>query len=119
MIKVKRVYDPASAEDGQMFLVDRLWLRGMKKENLKIAAWIKEVAPSNDLRHWYGHDPDRWCEFNERYFHELDAHPSSWRPLVEAAGKGDITLLFSTRELERNNAISLRAYLEKQLKIAR
>jgi uncharacterized protein YeaO (DUF488 family) len=117
MINIKRVYDPASVEDGQRFLVDRLWPRGLKKEALKIEAWFKEVAPSNELRHWYGHDPDKWCEFNERYFAELDKEPEAWHPLVEAARKGNITLLFSTRELKLNNAVSLRAYLEKRLKI--
>jgi uncharacterized protein YeaO (DUF488 family) len=117
MIRIKRVYDAASPEDGQRFLVDRLWPRGMKKEVLKINAWYKEVAPTNDLRHWYGHDPDKWCEFNERYFNELDSKPDTWHPLLEAARQGDITLLFSTRELERNNAVTLRAYLEKQLKL--
>jgi len=116
MIKVKRVYTPAVSEDGQRFLVDRLWPRGMKKEVLKIEAWYKGVAPSNELRHWYGHDPDKWCEFNQRYFAELDGKPDIWRPLLEAARKGNITLLFSTKELERNNAVTLRAYLEKQLK---
>lgn len=119
MIRIKRVYDSASAEDGQRFLVDRLWPRGVKKEALKIEAWHKEVAPSDELRHWYGHDPDKWCKFNERYFAELDQAPQAWMPLVEAASKGNITLLFSTRELERNNAVSLRAYLEKQLKMGR
>ncbi len=117
MIGVKRVYDPASQTDGQRYLVDRLWPRGIKKEKLKMQAWIKEVAPSDDLRHWYGHDPDKWCEFNERYFKELDGKPEAWRPLLEAARKGKITLLFSTKELERNNATSLRAYLEKHLKM--
>ncbi len=117
MITVKRVYLPASEEDGQRFLVDRLWPRGIKKEALKMIAWYKDVAPSDELRHWYGHDPDRWCEFNERYFAELDAHPQAWRPLLEAARKGDITLLFSTKELKLNNAVSLRAYLEQQLKM--
>jgi uncharacterized protein YeaO (DUF488 family) len=117
MITVKRVYEPAATQDGQRFLVDRLWPRGMKKEKLQITAWIKEVAPTNELRHWYGHDPDRWCEFSERYFKELDDKPDTWRPLLEAARKGDITLLFSTRELERNNAITLRSYLERQLKM--
>lgn len=119
MIYVKRVYSPASAEDGQRFLVDRLWPRGIKKEDLKVQAWLKEAAPSNELRHWYGHDPDRWCEFNERYFHELDSNQPAWKPLVEAAHHGDVTLLYSTRELERNNAVSLRAYIEKQLKMER
>jgi uncharacterized protein YeaO (DUF488 family) len=116
MIIVKRVYLPSSTEDGQRFLVDRLWPRGIKKEDLLMQAWIKEVAPSNELRRWYGHDPDKWCEFNKRYFDELDANPKAWRPLLEAARKGHITLLFSTKELELNNAVSLRAYLEQQLK---
>jgi uncharacterized protein YeaO (DUF488 family) len=116
MIKVKRVYSPASKEDGQRFLVDRLWPRGIKKETLAIQDWNKEVAPSNELRQWYGHDPDKWCEFNERYFKELDERPNTWQSLLEAAKQGDITLLYSTTELERNNAVSLRAYLEKQLK---
>ena len=117
MIRVKRIYDPATQDDGQRFLVDRLYPRGIKKENLHIVSWNKDVAPSNELRHWYGHDPDKWCEFNERYFKELDSQPAAWRPLLEAARQGDITLLFSTKELERNNAVSLRAYLEKHLKM--
>jgi uncharacterized protein YeaO (DUF488 family) len=116
MIKIKRVYDPISANDGERFLVDRLWPRGMSKEKLKIVSWIKEVAPTDELRHWYGHDPEKWCEFNKRYFAELDEKPGVWQPLLEAARKGDITLLFSSRELERNNAVSLCAYLQKQLK---
>jgi uncharacterized protein YeaO (DUF488 family) len=116
MINIKRVYAPASPDDGQRFLVDRLWPRGKKKESLKIEAWLKELAPSNDLRHWYGHDPDKWCEFNERYFAELDGKPDAWHPLLQAAHQGKITLLFSTTELERNNAVTLRAYLEKKLK---
>lgn len=117
MIHIKRVYDAASPEDGQRFLVDRLWPRGVKKDDLQIEAWYKEVAPSNDLRHWYGYDQDKWCDFNERYFAELDGKPQVWEPLMEAAHQGDITLLFSTKELKRNNAVTLRAYLEKQLKL--
>jgi uncharacterized protein YeaO (DUF488 family) len=116
MINVKRVYSPVSVEDGQRFLVDRLWPLGIKKETLKIKAWIKDVAPSNELRHWYGHDPDKWCEFNKRYFDELDQKPNTWQPVLEAARKGDITLLFSSKELELNNAVTLRAYLEQRLK---
>jgi uncharacterized protein YeaO (DUF488 family) len=117
MIRVKRIYEPALSEDGQRYLVDRLWPRGVKKEDLKLEAWVKEAAPSDDLRHWFGHDPDKWCEFNERYFNELDSKPETWRPLLEAARKGDVTLLFSSKELKNNNAVSLRAYLEKQLKM--
>lgn len=116
MIKIKRVYEPVSSQDGSRYLIDRLWPRGVKKETLKITGWDKEVAPSNELRHWYGHDPDKWCEFNKRYFTELDGKPETWRPLLEAARAGDITLLFSTKELERNNAVTLRAYLEQRLK---
>jgi len=116
MIHIKRVYDPASPHDGQRFLVDRLWPRGIKKDELKIEAWNKDVAPSNELRHWYGHDPDKWCEFNQRYFDELDERPETWKPLLEAARKGVITLLFSSKELELNNAVTLRAYLEQRLK---
>ena len=118
MIRVKRVYEPASSDDGLRFLVDRLWPRGVKKVDLKIEAWIKDVAPSTELRLWYGHDPEKWCEFNKRYFAELDSNPAAWQPLLEAAQRGDITLLFSSKELELNNAVSLRAYLEKRLKIA-
>ena len=117
MICVKRIYDPASPEDGQRFLVDRLYPRGIKKENLYIDGWVKDAAPSNDLRLWFGHDPDKWCEFNERYFKELDSSPDAWRPLLDAARHGDITLLFSSKEMKHNNAISLRAYLEKHLKM--
>jgi uncharacterized protein YeaO (DUF488 family) len=116
MITIKRVYAPASDKDGQRFLVDRLWPRGVKKDALRLDGWFKDVAPSNELRHWYGHDPDKWCEFNERYFAELNQNPSSWKPLLEAARMGDITLLFGSREEKINNAVSLRAYLEKKLK---
>jgi uncharacterized protein YeaO (DUF488 family) len=119
MIIVKRVYSPVSVADGKRFLVDRLWPRGMKKVDLQIESWIKDVAPTDELRHWYGHDPDKWCEFNQRYFAELDDKPETWQPLLEAARKGDITLLYSSKELELNNAVSLRAYLEKRLKIER
>ena len=117
MISIKRVYSPAADEDGKRFLVDRLWPRGIRKDQLKISAWLKDVAPTNELRLWYGHDPEKWCEFNKRYFDQLDAHPETWQPLLEAAKNGDITLLFSSRELEINNAVSLRAYLEQRLKM--
>ena len=87
MIHVKRVYEPVSADDGKRFLVDRLWPRGVKKVDLQIESWIKDVAPSNELRRWYGHDPDKWCEFNKRYFAELDDKPETWQPLLESSPK--------------------------------
>ncbi len=115
MIKIKRVYEEAQAADGQRFLVDRLWPRGVKKDSLDIKAWIKDVAPSNELRKWYSHDPQRWDEFRERYFEELDSQPQSWQPLLEAARHGDVTLLYASRETQINNAAALREYLEQKL----
>ena len=115
MILIKRVYDPPGPDDGRRFLVDRLWPRGMKKEAVQIEGWLKEVAPSNALRNWYGHDPAKWDEFCRRYFAELDSQPEAWQPLLEAAQQGVITLLFSSRELKLNNAAALKLYLENHL----
>jgi uncharacterized protein YeaO (DUF488 family) len=112
MIKIKRVYDPPTSDDGPGFLVDRLWPRGIKKDTLHIEDWLKEVAPSNALRKWFGHDKSRWDDFCKRYFAELDAHPKAWRSLLEAARAGDVTLLYGARDPEHNNAAALKAYLE-------
>jgi len=112
MIYVKRAYEAAAGSDGARFLVDRLWPRGVKKEEMKVERWIKEVAPSNELRHWYEHDPAKWDEFQRRYSAELDAHPEAWQPLRDAARQGDITLVFSSRELKLNNAVALKNYLQ-------
>jgi uncharacterized protein YeaO (DUF488 family) len=113
MIRIKRAYDPPSKEDGARFLVDRLWPRGMKKESLYMAAWCKDSAPSNELRYWFNHDPDKWKEFQRRYRAELAAHATGWQPLLDAAKQGDITLLFSAHDTEHNNAVALKAYLEE------
>lgn len=115
MIKVKRVYDPPSKEDGKRYLVDRLWPRGIKKEALQLEGWLKEVAPSDELRQWFGHDPAKWEAFQRRYFAELEAKPEVWRPLLEAARTGTITLLFSARDEQHNNAVALKAFLEQFL----
>jgi uncharacterized protein YeaO (DUF488 family) len=116
MIRVKRVYEPPSASDSTRFLVDHLWPRGLKKEEVKVKSWIKAVSPSNELRHWFGHEPAKWKEFQRRYFAELDAKAETWQPLLEAAREGDITLVFSARDEEHNNAVALKSYLEKRLK---
>jgi uncharacterized protein YeaO (DUF488 family) len=87
----------------------------MKKENLIMDAWLKEVGPSNDLRRWFGHDPAKWVEFQRRYRAELDANPGTWKPLLEAFRRGNVTLLYSARDTEHNNAIVLKNYLEEQL----
>lgn len=115
MLKVKRVYERAEANDGVRFLVERLWPRGMKKESLKIEAWLKDVAPSDSLRRWFGHDPLKWREFQQRYQAELDNDPESWRPIVEAAQHDDVTLLYSARDTEHNSALALKSFLEERI----
>jgi uncharacterized protein YeaO (DUF488 family) len=112
MIRIKRVYEPVEPQDGERYLVDRLWPRGINKEKLVLAAWLKEAAPSNDLRRWYAHDPAKWDEFRRRYFAELDGNSETRQILLEASARGNVTLLFSSRELEINNAEALKIYLE-------
>ncbi len=115
MIKIKRVYDSPASNDGRRFLVDRLWPRGIKREAMRLAGWLKETAPSHALRTWYGHDPAKWEEFCRRYFAELDANPSAWTPLLQAARSGDITLLYSSRETRISNAAALKRYLDPKI----
>jgi uncharacterized protein YeaO (DUF488 family) len=112
-IRVQRVYEHRGRPAGACFLVDRLWPRGVKKSAIQLDGWLKDVAPSDSLRRWYGHDPERWDEFVERYFAELDAKPDAWRPLLDAARAPEgVTLLFAKRDIERNNAVALKRYLE-------
>lgn len=115
MIRLKRAYENPGPGDGRRYLVDRLWPRGLKKEALQLDAWLKEVAPSDELRRWFDHDPERWDEFCRRYHAELDEQPESWRPLYDAAREGDITLIYAARDEEHNNAMALRAYLTHKL----
>ena len=118
MIKVKRVYEPRDPDDGSRFLVERLWPRGIKKEDLQMEAWLKDVAPSDGLRRWFGHDPAKWREFQRRYFAELKMKDAS-RLIRTAARHGNVTLLYSARDEEHNNALVLKAYLEKQHEVPR
>ena len=115
MIMVKRVYEPSRPEDGTSFLVERLWPRGMKKASLRMDAWLKDVAPSAALRRWFGHDPAKWETFRHRYVAELRDKPEALQPLVEAAQRGNVTLLYSARDTVHNNAVVLRLYLEEYL----
>ncbi|MCC6147152.1 MAG: DUF488 domain-containing protein [Anaerolineaceae bacterium] len=115
MLSLKRVYEDYDAGDGARYLVERLWPRGIKKENLIMDAWVKEAAPSTELRRWFGHDPAKWQEFQRRYQAELDDNPDAWRPLIEASRRGKVSLLYSARDTEHNNAIVLKAYLEKHM----
>lgn len=116
MIQIKRAYDAPADDDGRRILVERLWPRGIKKENLKLDDWFKEVAPSTGLRKWFGHDPEKWKEFLTRYHKELGQHKEAWEPIVTAARKGHVTLLFSSHDAEHNNVVALKDYLDKKLK---
>jgi len=114
MIRVKRVYDAMGSKNGLQFLVDRVWPHGVKKEALHLTDWLRDVAPSDELRRWFGHDPAKWGEFRRRYFAELDGKRQAWLPLLEAASRGEITLLYSARDTEHNNAVALKTYLEQR-----
>jgi uncharacterized protein YeaO (DUF488 family) len=113
MIQIKRVYEPPVPEDGARFLVERLWPRGIKKETLHPDGWLKEVAPSAELRRWFGHDPARWEEFQRRYAAELESKHEALQPIREASRRGNVTLLYSARDTEHNNARALKAYVER------
>ena len=114
MIRVKRTYDPPARGDGWRVLVERLWPRGMKKEALAADAWLKEVAPSTDLRKWFNHRVDRWEQFQRRYRAELKDNPDAWRPIAEAGRRGTVTLLYSAHDTEHNGALVLRDFLSKR-----
>jgi len=115
MIQIKRVYESVAKEDGARFLVERLWPRGMKKEALPMEAWCRDAAPTNDLRHWFSHDPAKWKEFRRRYRAELAGNPAACQRLLDAARHGNITLLYSAHDTKHNNAVALKFYLEERL----
>ncbi len=114
MIRVKRVHDPVEPEGGKRYLVERLWPRGLRKGDLRMDGWLREVAPSDGLRRWFGHDPRKWEEFKRRYFAELEARPEAWRQLLEAAREGTVTLLYSARDTAHNNTVALKEFLENR-----
>jgi uncharacterized protein YeaO (DUF488 family) len=113
MIRIKRTYDPPARGDGQRILVERLWPRGIRKEALEIDAWLKDVAPSTALRQWFGHRSERWPEFRRRYEAELARNAAAWAPIVAAARRGTVTLLYSARDVEHNSAVVLRDFLAR------
>ncbi len=115
MIKLKRVYESMGNDDGKKFLVERLWPRGVKKAALANAIWWKDVAPSTELRKWFGHDPTKWEEFQRRYRVELKEHQAVLGSILEAARRGTVTLLYSSHDTEHNNAVVLRNYLQRKL----
>jgi len=115
MIQLKRVYDKEAPHDGARFLVERLWPRGLRKAELHMDGWLKEVAPSDQLRKWFSHDPAKWTEFKHKYFAELEHRPDAWKLITQAAKHGAVTLLYSSHDAEHNNAVALKSYLEAKL----
>ena len=117
MIKIKRIYDEIDSGDGQRILVDRLWPRGIGKDRSQIDLWLKELAPSNDLRLWYAHDPQRWLGFKERYTMELQDPGKKLilKDLLNKAKDGIVTLVYAAHDAERNNAVVLKNFLEQCL----
>ncbi len=115
MIRIKRVYNPSAKDDGKRILIDRLWPRGLKKEDARIDEWIKEIAPSNELRKWFGHDPKKWGEFKKRFFTELHGKQGVVDGIISAARKGTVTLLFGSKEERFNNAVALKEYIDAKM----
>lgn len=111
MLQIKRTYDPPARGDGRRILVERLWPRGMKKEAVAADAWMKDVAPSTQLRQWFGHQVERWEEFRRRYRKELAANCDAWEPILDAEERGTVTLLYSAHDVLHNGAVVLRDYL--------
>jgi uncharacterized protein YeaO (DUF488 family) len=118
VIRIKRAYEPPAHGDGRRILVERLWPRGMTKEALAADDWIKEVAPSTELRKWFDHRTERWEAFRRRYRHELDANAGAWQPILDAGAHGMVTLLYGARDTLHNGAVVLRDYLLDRLAAA-
>ena len=114
-IRIKRVYDEPDENDGRRILVDRLWPRGLSNQAARVDLWLKEISPSTELRHWYGHDPAKWREFKARYSEELAADQSAVERLLAEVRAGTVTLLYSSREQKLNNAVALKEYIQSLL----
>jgi uncharacterized protein YeaO (DUF488 family) len=111
-LHIKRVYEPPAKDDGTRILVDRIWPRGLSKQRAAVDEWIKEIAPTTALRSWFGHDPQRWPEFRERYFKELRSNTELVARLVSLIADEPATLLFAAHENQRNNAVALAEYIK-------
>ncbi len=115
-LKLKRATEPAAKSDGARVLVDRLWPRGISKEELKLGSWLREIAPSDALRRWFRHDPEKWNGFRERYAKELDANPDAVKALQDLLREhGTVTLIFDARDRAHNNAMALKSYMQRRL----
>ncbi len=112
-VRLKRAYEEPSKQDGTRVLVDRVWPRGLKKEDAHIDHWLRDIAPSTELRKWFGHDPDKWWQFRQRYFRELSRNHPAVDEIRHLADKGRVTLVFSARDERHNNAVALKEYLQQ------
>jgi uncharacterized protein YeaO (DUF488 family) len=112
-IAVKRIYETPAAADGQRVLVDRIWPRGVRKQDAALTLWLKDIAPSDELRRWFGHEPVRWAEFQKRFRAELDGNGEAVEQLRALLGKGRVTLLYGAHDEAHNNAVALAAYLSE------
>jgi uncharacterized protein YeaO (DUF488 family) len=119
MIRIKRIYETPARDDGFRILVDRLWPRGLSKDKAKVDLWLKDIAPSNDLRKWYAHDPKKWVEFKKKYFKELDNRKELVHQILKRVKEGMVTLLFGSKEEKFNNAVALKEYIETKAKEVR
>jgi uncharacterized protein YeaO (DUF488 family) len=113
MLKVKRIYETESSADGRRILVDRLWPRGIKKEEVKVDEWLKEIAPSDELRKWFAHDPSKWQVFKKKYAHEVGGKPDLIQQLRKESRKATVTLVYSAKDSEHNNAVALKEIIEQ------
>jgi uncharacterized protein YeaO (DUF488 family) len=111
-IRIKRAYEQPDVEDGERILVDRLWPRGLTKEKAKVDLWLKDVAPSTELRKWFAHDPARWTEFRTRYRQELKSNKEQLSLLRQEAAKGTVTLIYAAKDQEHNEAVILQRLLK-------
>jgi uncharacterized protein YeaO (DUF488 family) len=118
-IRLKRAYAPAEPDDGFRILVDRLWPRGLAKKSSHIDLWLKDIAPSRELRKWFDHDPKRWRSFRTKYFREIDSNPAVLATLLEQVRKGPVTLLYAAREQRYNDAVALNEYLSSRRRRSR
>ena len=110
-VRLKRAYEPAAADDGTRVLIDRLWPRGISKDDAALDLWLKELAPSTALRKWFNHEPARWPEFQQRYAAEVQQHPQAFAQLRALARQGPVTLVFAARDERHNDAVVLRSLL--------
>lgn len=114
-ITLKRIYDKPSDEDGFRILVDRIWPRGVSKQDAHIDKWLKDIAPSTELRKWFAHDPDKWPEFKKRYFNQLKEHAELVNVISQIAQKQPVTLVYAAKDEEYNNAVALIEYFKKHI----